>query len=363
MKNVTTAIIIFISIFFVSNTSLFGQLTLHLSDLSYEYTFGNKVYTYWDKTTKSVNIGNKNSSSWDFSGLVNDEQYVSHVVSPDSTPFRPDYPHADWAFVFDVPQTNDHDYEFYCHSSSVHLHGLVYTNPSNPGHVDKIAYHPVKIFAYMPMTYFTSWKDTVVGTETVMQDNNVISSVSDTIITSALVDAYGPLTFPGGRTVDALRARIEEVTIKNNTAVKSLKFQWYAKSGEIVVIKTDTTSADHGMINVTDNIKWITTSQPTAVTEQTPLPLKYGLEQNYPNPFNPSTLINYSLAEDSHVEIQIFSVIGKEVTTLVNESKPAGNYTASFNGSGLASGVYFVKMTASGRTAGFNKIIKMTLLK
>jgi M6 family metalloprotease-like protein len=83
---------------------------------------------------------------------------------------------------------------------------------------------------------------------------------------------------------------------------------------------------------------------PTAVNE--PVPTAYALSQNYPNPFNPSTSIRYEIAEGGHVLLAVYDVLGREVATLVNERKPAGTYTVQFSGSGLASGIYFCRLTA-----------------
>ena len=91
----------------------------------------------------------------------------------------------------------------------------------------------------------------------------------------------------------------------------------------------------------------------------------YYLTQNYPNPFNPSTIISYNIPEESRVKIEIIGVPGNIIKELVNELKPKGTNNIIWNGTGLASGVYYVRMTAfsisSGRT--FEKIIKSVYLK
>ncbi len=88
------------------------------------------------------------------------------------------------------------------------------------------------------------------------------------------------------------------------------------------------------------------------------LPNQYSLEQNYPNPFNPSTTIEFKLPETSHVTLKIYDITGREVASLVNEDKTAGNYKVNFNASNLASGVYFYRIQ-SGNYVKTNKMILM----
>ncbi len=86
---------------------------------------------------------------------------------------------------------------------------------------------------------------------------------------------------------------------------------------------------------------------------------EYGLAQNYPNPFNPSTTINYQIPEAGIVTIKIFDILGREVTTLVNEQKAQGVYTVNFNAASLASGVYLYNIQVN----DFSATRKMILMK
>ncbi|MGA7721806.1 MAG: T9SS type A sorting domain-containing protein [Ignavibacteriaceae bacterium] len=83
------------------------------------------------------------------------------------------------------------------------------------------------------------------------------------------------------------------------------------------------------------------------------------LEQNYPNPFNPTTTINYSLPEPGIVTIKLYDIVGREIKTLINEGKSTGNYSVQFNGSNLASGVYFYRM----QSGSFVETKKLILMK
>ncbi len=89
----------------------------------------------------------------------------------------------------------------------------------------------------------------------------------------------------------------------------------------------------------------------------------YSLSQNYPNPFNPSTIIKYEVAKNSFVTIKIYDMIGREVTTLINSFKTAGNYQVEFDtrDNNLSSGIYYYKMSV--RDQNFTDIKKMILIK
>lgn len=92
----------------------------------------------------------------------------------------------------------------------------------------------------------------------------------------------------------------------------------------------------------------------------TELPEEFELFQNFPNPFNPETQISYSVPEQAEVEIAVYDVLGREVTTLVNEAAHSpGTFTVAFDGSNLSSGVYITRLV-SGNTS---LVQKMTLIK
>jgi hypothetical protein len=74
------------------------------------------------------------------------------------------------------------------------------------------------------------------------------------------------------------------------------------------------------------------------------MPTEYSLHQNYPNPFNPSTTIGYGLPQRSRVTLAIYSTLGQRVALLVNGDNEAGYHEVTFDGSGLASGVYFYRI-------------------
>jgi hypothetical protein len=82
------------------------------------------------------------------------------------------------------------------------------------------------------------------------------------------------------------------------------------------------------------------------------------LAQNYPNPFNPTTTIKFQIPSTSFVSLTVFDVLGREVVTLVNEEMRPGRYERLFDGSGLASGVYYYRL----RSGNFVETKRVLLL-
>lgn len=85
----------------------------------------------------------------------------------------------------------------------------------------------------------------------------------------------------------------------------------------------------------------------------------YNLVQNFPNPFNPITKIRYEIPELSFVSLKVYDTLGNELTILVNEVKPAGNYVTEFKATDLPTGIYFYRI----QTGNFAETKKMVLMK
>ena len=85
----------------------------------------------------------------------------------------------------------------------------------------------------------------------------------------------------------------------------------------------------------------------------------YDLEQNYPNPFNPTTIINYSIPQNSFVSLIVYDILGNEISTLVNQEQTKGTYKVTLDGKNLSSGVYFYTIRAN----NFVQTKKMILMR
>jgi hypothetical protein len=89
------------------------------------------------------------------------------------------------------------------------------------------------------------------------------------------------------------------------------------------------------------------------------IPNEYSLSQNYPNPFNPTTNIKFALPKNGNVSIKVYDILGNLIFTIYDGYKLAGVYNASFDGSGLSSGIYFYKISSD----NFTDTKKMILTK
>jgi subtilisin-like proprotein convertase family protein len=128
-------------------------------------------------------------------------------------------------------------------------------------------------------------------------------------------------------------------------------------SGPWVLKIFDNKTGDQGLLlNWCLNIKY---SSAIAVKENNQLINDYKLFQNYPNPFNPNTIIRFQIEDSRLINLKVFDILGREVTTLINEKLNPGEYEVMFDGSGLPSGIYFYKLI----TDGFSETKRMVLIK
>jgi hypothetical protein len=144
---------------------------------------------------------------------------------------------------------------------------------------------------------------------------------------------------------------IENYTDENNRKV--LKFNYVDKPEKdgVYYYKVKAFDSKNNVIFISDEIK----IGISGIKD-------FKLDQNHPNPFNPTTTIKYELFEETHVTLKVYDLIGKEITTLVDETQPKGDYTVEFDSSrysNLTSGIYFYKLT----TDKYTDVRKMILTK
>ncbi|MCB0722679.1 MAG: T9SS type A sorting domain-containing protein [Ignavibacteriae bacterium] len=166
--------------------------------------------------------------------------------------------------------------------------------------------------------------------------------------------------------------RKEEINVINNLRDRSEKGDRSAKKElrrreilQDVVKKRQPNDIYEHINDVSSDIRTVfnSTDDNSIKKEQNSVPTEFELSQNFPNPFNPATKIQYALPHDGKVQLVIYDILGREVVKLVNnEFRTAGRYISEFNGSRLASGVYFYRIMVN-EGKDFNKVKKMVLVK
>jgi hypothetical protein len=89
------------------------------------------------------------------------------------------------------------------------------------------------------------------------------------------------------------------------------------------------------------------------------IPTEFALRQNYPNPFNPVTTIQFDIPEAGEVRLDVYNILGEKVATLVQGRHEIGRYTIRWDASGMASGMYFYRISS----AKFTATKKLVLMK
>jgi hypothetical protein len=159
----------------------------------------------------------------------------------------------------------------------------------------------------------------------------------------------------GGREESCSNAPYVQLGLGTHAAVDSIYVYWLPG---VVDILTDVT-ADR-------RITVVEGSSAVGNLGGDMVPMSVRLYEAYPNPFNPMTVLTFSLSMASQVSLVVYDIMGHEVETLCRDFLGAGVHRVMFDGSGLASGVYFCRLsvrTPTGQAGNFTAVNKMVLLK
>jgi len=336
----------------VSFTS-FAQITITGNDVLNIFAVGNSTTLHQDTLQSTVDIGSTGGgNNWDFTGLQSNLTVDIMSVDPVTTPYATNFSGADFC-IYNMGFYQGFQAKIWTYSSVngfVDNMGSATTSNALPGFVITLENDPGRHTFQNPTTFSNQWMQTYTQTITITG----LPPNSSTVSINTNVDAYGTMTLPGGGTYDALRIR-EEVTV---SGITSVGYSFVTRSGAHVnlsaVLSNPPTSGTIDVESTSYNLAII-----SSVEQISSLPMEFDLRQNYPNPFNPSTKIEYSIPQESIVELKVYDILGNEVAELVDEVQSAGTYRADFSGDNLASGLYIARIKAG----DFTQSIKMSLLK
>jgi hypothetical protein len=366
--------LLFVCLLFLFPSVASSQITINQTDFTSIYSIGSTYYSAGDTLNRSVNIGQPGGgNNWDFSNFVPHFSLELNFIDPSATPFADSFATANIAnyisqtFDDGSGETGTSESWAYFNSSDGSTHGSIsnttFISSGETFTSQTVTRHFPPFVQYdFPITANKVWSKKDSST-TMSISNGMVGLVSNVSTTyNIIIDAWGSMTLPGGKTIEALRSREQEITTSYFFGVPigtdvSVTYFFMAKTGEsFSILAEDEDPANSGTI--TGSVGWFDDNV-TSVEKLKNIPTEFSLKQNYPNPFNPSTNIEYSIIKPSHVSLRVYDILGNEVARLVNEDQTIGNYRIEFDGSGLSSGTYFVQLTAG----DFSKVRKISLIK
>jgi len=358
--------------FLLFSSIISAQITITQLDFTSIYKIGNTFKNFGDTVATSIDIGNTGGgNAWDFSGLIPQVTFETNYISPSGTPFESSFSGTDIAnhfiLTYDSSGTTgtSETWNYFSSSDGTTIGSGTINTSTSGGSTDSsisvTTHYPPFLQFDFPIEANKNWskKD---SSETML---NTSGGSFTTVVTTEYnisVDAWGTMKLPSGNSYDALRLReqststtfLSGIPIFSSTTVDYL---FISKTVESLSISTESDNPPSSGI-VSGTISW-SENNVTSVEKLDAIPNQFILQQNYPNPFNPTTTLKYSIPKQSHVNLKVYNLLGKEVATLVNNLQSAGVYKYSFDASNLSSGIYFVSLQAG----DFLQVRKMTLLK
>ena len=303
-----------------------------------------------------VNASGENQT-WDFSSVIftdTTELLQSYLTLPADLPGSdiPELSAADFVeYGMAVEEMDTVQILLYqsLDNGNLRSHGLVFSGTVE-GQTDTLVtlYSPPALDGVLPAEFGQNYTDST----SLKIDDEPVQTYTLSEVTA---DGWGTLVF-GDLSVPALRFFNREMTYLIAGDILFSEFH------SVDFITADGIFAD---IELDDQMQPLSASlsigepQTSTAIESDELPAVFRLDQNHPNPFNPSTQISFELFENSRTTLQIYSLDGKLLDTLIDGPLAAGSYQVPFNAGNLASGVYLYKLEAGASS----KTRIMTLVK
>ncbi len=337
---------IIISLILITSCS-FSQLVL---TSAIDPTPGDIEYRVSADTNGISEGGSGANQTWNYPNLIKTDSVSIQWLLPSQTPYASLFPASNLANL-------DTCYNFF-DSSSTKLELVGYYSHSTP-----VNYTNFETMLTFPFTFNSNFTDNFAAGYAQTGDSLIVNGTAN-----VTADGYGLLNLPFGVFLNALRLK-EIITVSDSSVIYHMAivthytvYEWYVPNRKFSVFKIVYTSVvipGFGTINA----KHVFYNPATPVIGirniGTAVPDRFTLNQNYPNPFNPSTKIKFEVGKSGAVSLKVFDITGRVVAAPQNGFLSRGVYEYDFDGSALASGVYFYTL----KTADYTETRKMILLK
>lgn len=319
-----------------------AQITITAADVASRFAVGNSIATHQDTLTTSINVVGTGARSWDFSGLLSHTTTTLKSVNPASTPFIGQFPGATYALqaAGEIQGIAGTLYQYFTLSTNLlNLGSMASGSPPYDAITYKTTNTPPAIYYALPSTYGTNWSTTYTDSTTIDIPPFYHSVTVDVYSETYVVDAYGPMTMPGGAVYQALRLNGTEISGPDTTVF----YFFLSKEGATVQVNVAGNSPQNDGVITAASVAW-TGPLSTDVRIGDITPAEFALLQNYPNPFNPTTTITYQIPNTGIVSVKVYNMLGEEVATLVDGTRVPGTYSIRWDASNVPSGAYVVRM-------------------
>lgn len=333
-----------------------SQTVVTQANIENHLQIGNTIVNFSDTLESEVDIGAPGENTWDFENHPFHLEFEVDIVDPGSTPSSDLFSSATHALInhYDLEQNEATAYTYLIIEDGNYGEDGIYFIAEVSGSTSELTIEidPPGNILQFPVSYQDSWTTTSIETTTQELNGTPVSTTEAEETSSKLVDGYGTIVLPDGTTEEALRIKIEGERTMNGFTEEVLSFMFITRSGaSLTAVAADPNAPDNGTIE-TEQVNWnYGNSTPTSINQHEKLATDYYLAQNYPNPFNPTTNIQYSIPKLADVSLKVFDILGNDVATLVDRKQSTGVYNATFDGSNLASGIYFYTLKAGAFTA------------
>ena len=328
-----------------------AQITVTKSHMQQIMNVGHRMHVWGLDGSVTVNVGKKGGPNiYDFSGLSQPRMGSPMVYSvPEVPSLASRYNASGFSFGDSPTQLEDNPVMMFKGDTLLTL-GVVKINSQS-----HLVQHflPTPVTAIFPGVMGMAWTQSYEHRETTYVSGAVTAVDSRHTTTDFVVDGFGTLRLPD-REVACLRFVWRDIA----PGTKDLKFQYLTQEGIAFEVWCWTDQPDTGIVTAWATRLIMKESLVGVSGEELP-PGDFVLHPNYPNPFNPTTRLAFSLANQGKAVLRVFDLFGREVRTVFDGEATAGRtHQVVFDGAGLSSGMYIVRLESGNRVAS-RKIMLM----